>query len=655
MRRLVQCMMLLPLFLVGLPTTSAQVVQTQATQVQTFDVTVSLEWQPGTDDLLHKDLSMSQCNPSTGAGGNYLDELRAGLSRASEYLALYTDGQMQLGTVTVYTGGVNWNSANIRVLADSGYRPKAFVGGIVSAPMTYTSPHTQRTQTFYPGAIYLGRLWDGSGARCGGWSLSDGYRTIGHEWAHYALYLYDEYYQQHDHTPVYCTSTGQHLPSVPAGDSSIDQNDSLMAYHYRAGQLWRGNASNGTCDFTPQMRIHGEPDWETVQRFYPGMVIPAAPTSAPSTKPIQWSVVSADTLPLHSSANVRVRDTITTGPRLSGHGYIVRTIDRATLRIIGQGEIAADEAAPLPFLGVEDPSRDRAVVVMQDPRTAAHFTANSTRTSLVVGQDKINELYLQRSNWRPCISTTPTFTTAGGISQVTQLTVRLRDCAYRTNQVQLAYCPAGGNCQALVTKTIDANSNFVHTFSFPWGSPPADYGYIYARSADSGEEPEETIAWYQLAGGVGPATITGHAPLLERTVDLAAPNGSQPMSKTDSIVLYSGAPAYCAASTSMPPDVAGIINIPLDVQPVVSQGTSSIPWSMGRSDPALTVRLSYNQDLLNRLRISEKQLVLLRLDPQGGWHKLLPRQRSVSLDWLAFDVQQFNGAGLTFALAYLKS
>ncbi len=655
MRRLIQCMMLLTLCLVGLPTTSAQTVKMQATQVQTFDVTVSLEWQPGTSDLLDKDLAVSQCNPATGAGGNYLDELRAGLSRASDYLALYSGGQMRLGTVTVYTGGVNWNKANIRVLADSSYRPKAFVGGIVSAPMTYTSPNTQRTQTFYPGAIYLGRLWDGKGARCGPWSLSNGYRTIGHEWAHYALYLYDEYYQQHDLAPVYCTTTNQHLPSVPAGDPSIDTNDSLMAYHYRAGQLWRGGASNGTCDFTPQMHVHGESDWETVQRFYPNVVIPSGPTPAPPSQPIQWSVATVSTLPLHSSANVRVRNTVAAGTQLSGHGYIVRTINQTPQRIIGQGAIVADEAAPLPFLGVED--RDRAVIVMQDPQTGAHFTANSNRAPLVVGQDKLNELYLQRSSWRPCMSITPAFSTSGGISQVTQLTVRLRDCANRTSLAQLAYCPSGGNCQALVTKPIDATGSFVHTFTFPWGSPPAEYGYIYARSADSGEEQEETIAWYQLAGGVGPATITGHAPLLEGTAELSPSSSSaQVMSgKTDSYLLYSGVLPYRTGSTALPSDVGGIVNIPLDIQPVVSNGAGSTEWSASRYDPALSVRLSYNQDLLDRLRIGEERLVLLRLDQQGGWRKLTSRQRSLALDWLAVDPQSFNGSGLSFALGYLRN
>jgi hypothetical protein len=660
MRRLAQCLLLLPLLLAGLPATTAHMAEPEATPI-TFDVTVSLEWQPGTADLLQKDLTTAQCGSTASAGGNYLDELAAGLNRTSDYLSLYTGGQMKLGTVTIYTGGVNWSSANIRVLADSGYRPKAFVGGIVRAPMVYTSPKTNRSQTFYPGAIHLGRLWDGSGARCGAWSMSDGYRTIGHEWAHYALYLYDEYYKQHDLSPTYCTTSHRHLPGIPAGDPDIDRIDSLMAYHYRAGQLWHGGASDGTCDGTPQMAIHGEADWETVKRFYPSVLDSGTATEIKS-QPISWSVASIASLPLRSSANVRVRNSIAPGLRPAGPGYIVRTNpDRSPQRIIGQGSLVTDESAPLPFLGVEDPSKDRALVIMHDP-IGTHFVASSDGVPLTVGQSGLNELSLKRSAWKPCMTITPAFTTGSdGFSKVTQLTVRLRDCAGRTSRVQITYCPSGGNCQLPVSKTIDASGNFVHTFSFPGGAGLTEYGYIHARSVDAGEEPEETIAWYQLAGGVGPATITGHAPLLERSVDPSASTTASTTtsamvgttSRSDSYLLYSGAFPLRPLPTGLPSEVAGIIDVPIDVQPVVSSGSSSVEWNAARYDPALALRLSYNQDLLNRLRIQEERLVVLRLD-QGAWKIVQPRQRSLPLDWLGVSPQQFNGSGVSFALGYLR-
>ncbi|HEY0603255.1 MAG TPA: hypothetical protein VGD58_10110, partial [Herpetosiphonaceae bacterium] len=200
--------------------------------------------------------------------------------------------------------------------------------------------------------------------------------------------------------------------------------------------------------------------------------------------------------------------------------------------------------------------------------------------------------------------------------------------------------------------------SFVHTFNFPGGVGLTEYGYIYARTADSGEEPEETIAWYQLAGGVGPATITGHAPLLERTVDPSADVTSMAMAgtnnKTDSYLLYSSAiPAHLSSTGALPTNVAGIIDTPIDVQPIVFSGTGSLTWSATRYDPALAIRLSYNQDLVSRLRISEDRLVVLRLE-QGVWKVIQTRQRSIPLDWIATGLQAFNGTGATFALGYLK-
>jgi hypothetical protein len=67
-------------------------------------------------------------------------------------------------------------------------RPAAFVGGIVKTPTPNISATNGLTGTvFYPATIFLGRGWDGRSARCGGWSQPAGWRTIGHEWAHYAL------------------------------------------------------------------------------------------------------------------------------------------------------------------------------------------------------------------------------------------------------------------------------------------------------------------------------------------------------------------------------------------------------------------------------------------------------------------------------------
>src|SRR5690606_26555778 len=96
----------------------------------------------------------------------------------------------------------------LRFLASNDYLPSAYVGGMVEAATVYSD-------TIYaPAAIFLGRHWNGVTASdpvSGAWSQPNAYRTLVHEWAHYALFLYDEY-RQLDGESVYCTCNG--LPQV---------------------------------------------------------------------------------------------------------------------------------------------------------------------------------------------------------------------------------------------------------------------------------------------------------------------------------------------------------------------------------------------------------------------------------------------------------
>src|SRR5439155_19253288 len=102
-------------------------------------ITVSLEWHPGATDSLPADLSTSNCAPSASST-NYLTDLVEGLRQMSAYLYTYSEGRMAIGNVKIYTNGEHWNDADIRILANSAYRPTTFVGGIVKVPTLYINP-----------------------------------------------------------------------------------------------------------------------------------------------------------------------------------------------------------------------------------------------------------------------------------------------------------------------------------------------------------------------------------------------------------------------------------------------------------------------------------------------------------------------------------
>lgn len=664
MRRPPFLSLLLLLALLCGASTAAQPSHAQAINPHYFDLTVSLEWQPGTDGL-GDDLKQAGC--ALSGDSSYVADLEAGLRKTAAYLYTYSAGRMALRDITIYTGGEQWESADLRVLASSSYRPSAFVGGIVDVATQNISATSGMTGTvFYPATIFLGRMWDGQGSRCGPWSQSAGWRTIGHEWAHYALFLYDEYFNIHTNAEQYCTSTGIDLHSMLAAPGL--GADSLMAYHYSANQLWLGGdpPSHGatppwSCKDTPQDYVHGEPDWQTIARFYP-VTVPANLRTDIQFEGSAAAAAFAVALPaaptIDTSAEVRVAALPT--PRLVGQAYLIRPNSKGEpQRIIGQGQIVPGEAAALPFWGVQAATKDRALIVVPDWANGQRYTFPSHYTSTAtLNVAAPNPLSASKNGWRPNISVIPRVFDLGAYSEVTGLTVKLKDCSGKPQRPQVVYCPAGGNCTTPVLMNIAGTGAFEYTFFFepPDGQtePPALHGYIYVRNP---LDRTEAVTWYQLGGGVGPATGDGHAPLAEGWADASAEPGMQaPATMDDSRLLYTPALTCSTGKINLPAGVLGFASEPIELQPVLATGNGGLPWgdARGVDAPPLRVRLSYSQDLLRRLGIGEHQLVALRLiDPvKGVWAEVPISAHSRTLDWVAIDDQTFEGEGAVYALGY---
>ncbi|MEM8535354.1 MAG: hypothetical protein AAGF95_31255, partial [Chloroflexota bacterium] len=135
-----------------------------------LDLTVSLEWEPGSSNTVSQYIAAAGCpadppapgHPDPGGNYDYLQDLKQAFEYTSAYLYNFTEGQMSLGTIDVYTGGENWEEADIQILADSTYRPSAFVGGIVDDPTASLFPtDADQPIVFYDLPIILGRLWNG--------------------------------------------------------------------------------------------------------------------------------------------------------------------------------------------------------------------------------------------------------------------------------------------------------------------------------------------------------------------------------------------------------------------------------------------------------------------------------------------------------------
>ena len=202
-----------------------------------FNILVSVEWD---------------------ADGDYLEPLAQAFRHASDYLYDVTDGQMAFGRVQVYDKARYWSQADFQISTKNTVRPYAFIGGLTSGDTAH--------------AIRVGRFWNGTSGNLGDWSQPDGYRTLIHEFGHYGLYLYDEYFvrlvdgQGHftGQASAACTGVG-----VLSNDQDVT-NASLMYYHYNASELADSDRWTLNCQNTEQARVNGQPDWQTVLAHYGG-------------------------------------------------------------------------------------------------------------------------------------------------------------------------------------------------------------------------------------------------------------------------------------------------------------------------------------------------------------------------------------------------
>jgi hypothetical protein len=190
------------------------------------------------------------------ATGSYLDELEQGFEEASEYLYDASDGQMYFELATIYDDNANWNNADFQFKASN-----------------QEWPHTNNIGGILDGSdkrAYFGRHFSGSSANQGSWTNSNGFRTFIHEFGHYALYLYDEYFYYGgflglSKIDTQCTANRTNWGS-PYSNASVAS--SLMDYQFSTTEFCSTLTANPHNHDTYQHQKNGESTWETIVRKY---------------------------------------------------------------------------------------------------------------------------------------------------------------------------------------------------------------------------------------------------------------------------------------------------------------------------------------------------------------------------------------------------
>ncbi len=609
-----------------------------------FNVVASLAWEPVADSPFEQ-------------------QLRDGLMKASAYLYDVTEGQMALGPLTIYNNGQNWDQADLRFLTANDARPWAFVGGILPARTLYTSPQTGRSSRFGNGATFYGRFWDGNNAydsAAGSWDQADAYRTIIHEWSHYALFLYDEY------RDILAFET--HCTGIDNRDESKDKtNASIMDHQYTTSEFWSGRVHGfpTDCQNTIQYEVHGEDDWTTLSHWHwiqqlptsvdPPILAPVALAEGPNLgltaalfgsepghhlylpiirKAGNWTPSTTDLR--EPQIDVFIDEGFEFGTGFDSQVYLLEdtAVAHFPQRILHQGR---------PVMGPEPENFIGSMTILNVNDTdRLHVTVQRHPTD-----EKIGELYTYAPQYWPPGSEIKPLTEGVKVVAVQdpwytvldlqpnpekpreELTVIFQSLTHSNLPTPIAHLCA-----------IDANSGCAEDEAWlqemtPIGSdiwqatftplPGAEelplYGIVRVEVPEFGER----LRWFRQAGGVGPAHEDADAPTQdgEVTVDAVQAISSGISQAGDcSHVLVMPTADDRLLRQLLPGDVKGIVGTPFDIDILQPHpdGEGCIGLEPESLPTPVVVTLYYDYEMLAQLGIQRDQLrVLHYFQSNGEW------------------------------------
>jgi len=622
------------------------IVLDEAQPLTLFHLVVSLAWEPAAGSALLR-----------------AADLLPALRQTAAALYDWTEGRMAIGPVTVHTGGKEWSAADIRLLPANDYRPSAFPGGIVPAPVTYSTAFTEVTYSSAP--IYAGRLWDGEVAFRGPWTAPNGYLTLGHEWAHYALFLYDEY-QQHDDDSRYCICDD--LPTT-AGCGYDGLDASVMAYFYldqkggfTGSEFWHPDThfdAGAFCYQTWQATVHGASDWEALEAWHQiqGLPAPFAPLDNPTVAeltpgpplglaahlfgrepgqhvwlPVLRTAGTAGPGPQEPTIAVEVDATPTLTQPLPAQVYLLKD-DGGGAPILPQGGVhgtfSAEQMGELTLLDVEAGDTLR---IFTDRYSAG---GDGVRYDLA-GEAPFDEIpaaaLLVENSWSYTL--THAFLVEDG--RPLSLTLSLRDEANVLGAPAAQICDLD-NATPCWDMQLNLRASGWWEATINSEAPEGLPRYLLARVYDAGDPGnvhKEVVQWIQMAGGVGPGHKDGMAPLLD---GLATVNAAGPLNSGDcNAVSYS--PATDAAARIAPLGRYRIVELPLDLFVHVTDDLCP-PVDPGSDLPlpdseTIYLTLGYSQATVDRLGANEDELLILHYDRDTGWVEVDTFSRDQNLNWV---------------------
>ncbi|MCA9981217.1 MAG: hypothetical protein KDD89_10290, partial [Anaerolineales bacterium] len=545
-------------------------------------------------------------------------------------------------------------------------------------------------------ATYYGRLWDGkNGLGPGGqWDEPNAYRTIGHEWAHYALFLYDEYLSPGGgQTRCVCQTLGG------AGCGPAPNDASLLAYHYTASEFWHveTHGSPAVCQNTIQWAMHGRADWEVLAEWHKiqGLSVEATHNRLPTAGPDMGFVGALFGrtagyndlfLPLVAGvdglANTAVYEPTVTvqlaGERdfpatpLAAQVYLLEGGAEKPTRILPQGTLSGDLdaqiekglAGEITVLGARPDNRLRVYVqaYTADPKVETGGTEYVFPPVPRTDDEILKDVLVVAEPWRWRYELDMAYETEDFRPVRLQIGLVSHEPLLKEPPlVQVCSLDTAVGCAPeWQVKMTDNAGQWVATIE-PLDDMKELPRLLVVRVQDTSgvaPYPGEVLRWVQMAGGVGPGHVDADAPLLDDVVMIGSTavyedeqgcTSTSFMPAGSDIALQASLNEFLNAET----DVRGIlgqpyavkINKPLDqqCQPTLLNGDRAYP-------DGVQITLAYDPVKLEEVGAKPQDLQLLWFSRNGDelWY---PTQ-SVSLDEEHHMLTTYvNGDGI-FAVVY---
>jgi hypothetical protein len=247
-----------------------------------FNVVVGLEWAPT---------------------GRDMQQLEWAFRSASDFLYDVTDGYMAFGQV-VFVGAQHMEYADIQIAASNRYMPRSWVDGL-TIPSKYTP-------------IRLGRgYWSKQRRVTIPWDEPEAFRTIVHEWGHYALGLKDLYLNRQEVSDT-VQETTLVLPQISLPVESI------MSSLEGTSELTAKVPGRGNGDRAAFTAFHKEflvDEWEALRHHFPQLEISPhhVPQDGPGSLPLPLPYIHYHDL---QPASEHVQDLLLTAEDTAQNAHI---------------------------------------------------------------------------------------------------------------------------------------------------------------------------------------------------------------------------------------------------------------------------------------------------------------------------------------------